>query len=451
MGNGAVEEYLKALMHPVRRMIIRLLAEKGSLTYSELMRLTKVDDSGTFGFHLRGLRGLVRKNEEGEYELTSEGWRVYRALKHLEALGASEEQEAEVQAGGGEVGVSKWEVVVLEDRFRLDVDYDLLSRLRREGKKLLVRDIMTVVIHDVPEELLDGVLEGIEDCVTVYVPKRFRSLVQLRSRDVLTLKEYEGEPPKGEGILGSLVSAIGSAVSSLVSALFSAGFPVFGNKAYIRKEVEADVKDRYRLAVSLKAGALRVETGEGTRLVGEARIRREEDFKWRATASGVEAELQGGSLSIKAPRGVEELDAEVRSGSLVLGLDAGALRDASIALSAGSASVHMKGLGRCVVDLDVNAGSMKSLLEYGAYEGESLMEVKVSSGSATLRLKVPEDVAVDLDLKHSAGAAIAEVEGFRGTSYRDPHYDAAKAKLKLRGEVRAGALRVVVERVRSPG
>lgn len=50
---GVVEECLKAL-HPLRGMIIRLLAEKGSLTYSELMRLTKVDDSGTFGFHLRG-------------------------------------------------------------------------------------------------------------------------------------------------------------------------------------------------------------------------------------------------------------------------------------------------------------------------------------------------------------------------------------------------------------
>ncbi len=447
MSDGAVEEYLKALMHPVRRMIIRLLAEKGSLTYSELMRLTKVDDSGTFGFHLRGLRGLVRKNEEGEYELTSEGWKVYRALKHLETLGASEEQEVEAQASGGEAEAGAREVVVLEDRFRLDVDYDLLSRLRREGKKLLIRDTMTVVIHDVPEELLDGVLEGIEDCVTVYVPKRFRSLVQLRSRDVLTLKEYEGEPPKGEGILGSLVSAIGSAVSSLVSALFSAGFPVFGDKAYIRREVEADVGDRYRLSVSLKAGSLKIETGGEPRLVGVARIRKEEDFKWRATASGVEAELQGGSLSIKAPRGVEELDAEVRSGSLTLDLDAGALRDASIALGAGSASIHLQGLGRSAVDLDVSAGSMRSLLEYGAYEGEALLGVKVSSGSATLRLRVPEGVAVDLDLKHSAGAAIAEVEGFRGTSYRDPHYDSAKAKLKIRGEVRAGALRVVVERI----
>ncbi len=74
---------LQALAHPVRRRVIELLAENKGLSYSELMRLVGVEDSGTFGFHLRRLRGLVRKNERGDYELTGLGLRAYKLLRLL--------------------------------------------------------------------------------------------------------------------------------------------------------------------------------------------------------------------------------------------------------------------------------------------------------------------------------------------------------------------------------
>lgn len=83
MSEEDVERYLEALAHPVRREVIRALAEKGSLSYTELMRITGVDDSGTFAFHMRMLQGLVCKDPEtGDYKLTEEGVRVYKVLSN---------------------------------------------------------------------------------------------------------------------------------------------------------------------------------------------------------------------------------------------------------------------------------------------------------------------------------------------------------------------------------
>ena len=37
------------------------LAEEGPLTYTELMRRIGVEDSGTFGFHVRRMQKLLKK------------------------------------------------------------------------------------------------------------------------------------------------------------------------------------------------------------------------------------------------------------------------------------------------------------------------------------------------------------------------------------------------------
>ena len=81
--NEELDYILQALGHQVRRKVIEIIAEEGSQTYTELMRKTGVDDSGTFGFHLRRMQKLLKKNQRGEYELSELGWKAYKILKQL--------------------------------------------------------------------------------------------------------------------------------------------------------------------------------------------------------------------------------------------------------------------------------------------------------------------------------------------------------------------------------
>lgn len=69
------------LSNRIRREVIILLASEGPLTYSELMKKVGIEDSGTFGFHMRKMHRLLKKNDMGEYELSELGLKAYDMLK----------------------------------------------------------------------------------------------------------------------------------------------------------------------------------------------------------------------------------------------------------------------------------------------------------------------------------------------------------------------------------
>lgn len=128
--NNELDYILQALGHKVRRDAIRSLAEKRSLTYSELMKATGIEDSRTFGFHLRRMQKLLKKNEKGEYELNDLGWRAYRMLSNLESKtlpGLSEKPKA--------VNDKTIGTIVISDRVKSSINSDKLSefKVRMQG------------------------------------------------------------------------------------------------------------------------------------------------------------------------------------------------------------------------------------------------------------------------------------------------------------------------------
>jgi len=78
-----VEEVLSALNHPTRIRILKLLKERGELTYSQIMELSGVKESGTLAFHLKKLKGLVVK--EGDvYTLSVAGEAAVNMIERIE-------------------------------------------------------------------------------------------------------------------------------------------------------------------------------------------------------------------------------------------------------------------------------------------------------------------------------------------------------------------------------
>jgi DNA-binding transcriptional ArsR family regulator len=70
----------QTLSDATRRKIVRLLREKGNLSYSELMKETKIDSSGKMNYHLKVLDDLLSTNGDGQYALTEKGEFAYTSL-----------------------------------------------------------------------------------------------------------------------------------------------------------------------------------------------------------------------------------------------------------------------------------------------------------------------------------------------------------------------------------
>ncbi len=71
-------DIFKALGHPLRRKILRMIAERGSVSYKELSRIEP--KSGVLYHHLRLLGDLIYQDDNRRYRLTEKGARAYELL-----------------------------------------------------------------------------------------------------------------------------------------------------------------------------------------------------------------------------------------------------------------------------------------------------------------------------------------------------------------------------------
>jgi DNA-binding transcriptional ArsR family regulator len=63
----------RVLSDTTRRSVLELLAEKEALSYTEIMTLLQVTNTGRLNYHLKALGGLISKDEQGRYHLTERG------------------------------------------------------------------------------------------------------------------------------------------------------------------------------------------------------------------------------------------------------------------------------------------------------------------------------------------------------------------------------------------
>ena len=71
----------KILSDTTRRSILELLAEKDSLSYTDMMTLLQITNTGRLNYHLKALGNLVSKDEGGRYRLTEQGKQAATLLK----------------------------------------------------------------------------------------------------------------------------------------------------------------------------------------------------------------------------------------------------------------------------------------------------------------------------------------------------------------------------------
>lgn len=75
-------QIFSALKHPIRRAILRMLADDPE-SYSSLLNELKID-SPKLNYHLQGLGGLVNKAENGKYSLSTTGEAAVGLMEKIE-------------------------------------------------------------------------------------------------------------------------------------------------------------------------------------------------------------------------------------------------------------------------------------------------------------------------------------------------------------------------------
>ncbi len=72
----------KAMQHPIRRRILRMVGEK-SATYTEIQKELNIDN-GLLNYHLEALSSLITKDSEDKYTLSDFGRATASLIKRVE-------------------------------------------------------------------------------------------------------------------------------------------------------------------------------------------------------------------------------------------------------------------------------------------------------------------------------------------------------------------------------
>ncbi len=412
--DNGVEKYLKALAHPARRKVLVALAEKKSLSYSELMRIAGIEDSGTFAFHLRMLQGLVEKDPNtGEYRLTEEGYKAYRALKILYG-------EEEKPRGIREK--EKSEVVVITDKLSFDLTRKFAEKLASEGKRVLITDVVTVNIEDMPEELLDKVLEGMRDVLVVNVPKHLKHIVDLKSKDVF----ITGKGGIFGGFIGGLVRTIVNAVASSVA---KAPWQAIGKREKFHAKLAGEVPSEYSIKASIDASKVSFSPNTSSReIVVEGEFYRGSEPKLDIDENRASIEIDVGSATILYPKGLSRADIKVDA-STVDGVIEDCVRELSIESDASNIDLEIGKLGKSVLHLGADASNIDLDIEYGEYGGESEITIDADVSNISMKIIVPRDMRIQAFIEEGTG--FIDIDGYMGKHYIDKDYDNAKSRLKI--------------------
>ncbi len=436
MSEEDVERYLKALAHPVRREVIRALAEKGSLSYTELMRITEVDDSGTFAFHMRMLQGLVCKDPQtGDYKLSEEGVRAYKVLRILSGEQNTEEGVTRKKTREQEKHGSQ--TVVVSGMITFTLTRAFAEKLYREGKRVLITNVVTLTIEDMPEEVLDSVLEGVNNTIVVKVPKSLQHVVELKSRNVIVIKTEDGIG----GVMGTAISNIARALPKSMVATRKPLEQELGEALY-RLEVEPP-QGEYVLRVRSDSSSTSINMSGREGILIEGQCYNDERPRIKMEDDRVLVSVEECACRIEVPRRTKRILAETEDSSITI--NALSLSSLKLKSDSSSISVELREQSESSIVVESEDSQVRMKIVYEEFERNSSITVKATDSSVMLEILVPESIGVSATMSRGYGSI--QVEGSSYTACQDRDYQSKKGRLHITAENDDGATNIVIKRL----
>ena len=445
MNDGEELDYiLQVISNKLRRDIIRLIAEEGPISYTKLMKKTGVEDSGTFGFHIKKMRKLLKKNDLGEYILNDTGLKAYKLIKDLEQKKKTEERKEKSEED---------EEIVISDKLSFEFDEAFARKLYEDGKKVIFTDIVTFTIYPMPPEIFDSVVKEISDCVTIYVPKEIENNLHLKANDVLTIKSYEGEKPRRKGYrmfldLGFLPSLLSNVMEGVFSALSKVDLTNSFNK--VKKEIylenELDYVNNANLEISLSGGVLEITEGEK----GYVRVwktgSREPDIDIIHNDSTVKIEGENGYFEFILPANhTEKLHIDLNGG--VTKVRMMNLSENIVELSGGYVIEELESSKPLYSKININEGGVKSNIKLSKYLGDAKVEIDMDGGVCRNIIEVESDTRVLVKSSKLGGISKIKLDKKDVSGdYMDEDFKDSSSKLYILSELKGGVSFIDIKR-----
>ncbi len=428
-----IEKYLKALAHRVRRDIIRALYEHKSLSYSELMKITGVEDSGTFAFHLKMLQGLVEKDPDtGEYRLTEEGIKAYRALIVLsgeEQLRGEEKSIARKQ--------SKPEIITVSDKLSFTLTKRLAEKLCRENKKIYFTDILTLTIEDMPEELLECVLEGINDVFYIQAPDKLKPLIVIKSGDI-------GFIGKNSGFLGGMIAGLTSSIIRGVMKGIEESIKIKSGGRTVKFDLVSDIDKTNTLKIVAESSSIRIKKEQTDKLLFRGKTTPDSHTKVsiEGEVTYIRSEEAEGEVLLPINKVFEEAFVNIESTSIAGELSI--TKNLYLRSDSSNIELNVDKLKKSEAKIELDSSNAKIMLDYDEFIGDSNIIVKGDSSNVSLEVRIPKETAINAVQESGIGTMI--IEGMTFGSYKDKNYEEAESRLNIIINIDDGVYKVNVVR-----
>lgn len=412
---------LSVISNKIRRDIIKIVAEEGPISYTKLMKRLGIKDSGTLGFHIKKMNKLFKKDDLGEYVLNELGFRAYRLINELEGRESSEEKEEE------------YEDIIISNKLNFNYTEELARKFLDEGKRAILTDIITLVIHKMPRELFDKTVKEISDCVSIKVPRDLYELATLKSDEVLNISVYDGDRgfKKGFSIPGfSLISDILSSVMNSITTLISSTKFTTATKKELFLENEISFPEKFDLEILLNSGVLELIPGDGYMRIWKTGLR-EPKVEYKISDDKVDFELERGYFEIYIPRrSVKGSEIRLEGGVLkIIDIEPDEL---GLNLSGGYAEIKMSTTKPIKIKQKLNGGVLKYNLVLEYEKGETELISSLNGGVCEGVIKIPNDMKLNIHRETYGGYTHIEVDNLKITDkeYAEIGFEDADKRLK---------------------
>lgn len=144
-----VTSVFASLKHPTRRRILRELGgSAAAMSFSQLMKAAGVEDSGTFGFHLRALGPILEQDPDARYALSRLGTVAFGLLSMAESSGHGDPQD---RGSSSRHPQPIFQVTVEADESEEPVGLSVWSHVSKEKEKDHRRKVVDFLVEKLKE------------------------------------------------------------------------------------------------------------------------------------------------------------------------------------------------------------------------------------------------------------------------------------------------------------
>ncbi|AAY81281.1 winged helix-turn-helix domain-containing protein [Sulfolobus acidocaldarius] len=248
-------DIFEAVSNEIRRKILNMLETPKS--FSELCERLNLESSA-LAFHLKKLDGLVTKDENGNYVLSELGKKALSIINTIESQNLVLTDDQRVVTP-----------IVLEYADKVVIDKNMLTKIKEENKKLVIRNVNEVIFKgDIDENLLNEVLELVENVITVQSPPNLKDVISRKSKQVMSIEEGSVEEDQRSGKetisedIGEIIGGVGGLVGKIISRVFSTDDSSFNIGSHLRVLYDGPLKVSDSLSVEIDGGVVKISKGD---------------------------------------------------------------------------------------------------------------------------------------------------------------------------------------------